>query len=62
MEVSNSRLFGVTPIHYMEKNHGMFSSKTFFFLTEERKKDMNIFDDMGVSKLSGNFYSGSEHL
>ncbi len=35
-----------------------FPKKT-SFLYDWRKKDMNILDDTGVSKLSGNFYSGS---
>ncbi len=29
------------------------------FLCSRKKKDMYILDDMGVSKLSGNFHSGS---
>jgi len=33
-------------VNYMEKNPGMFSSKTW------RKNDMDVLDDMGVSKLS----------
>ncbi len=36
---------------YMEKNPGMFSSK--YLISLRPKKDMNILDDMGVSKLSG---------
>ncbi len=39
----------------MEKNPGMFSSKNVISL-----KDMKILEDMWVSKLSGNVYSGSE--
>ncbi len=31
-------------VHYIEKNCGMFSSKTFSF---RLKKDINILDDMG---------------
>ncbi len=46
--------FGLIEVHYMEKNPGMFSSKTLTW----KKKDMDILDDMGVSKLSGNFNSG----
>jgi len=34
----------------MEKNPGMFSSKT--FISFRLKNDMDILDDMGVSKLS----------
>jgi len=34
------------------ENPGMFSSKTF----DERKKDMDILDDMGVSKLSAKVF------
>jgi len=37
-------------VHYMEKNPGMFSSKT--LISFRLKKDMDILDDMGVSKLS----------
>jgi len=36
----------------MENNPGMFSSNLNFFLTEDREN----MDDMGVSRLSGNFY------
>ncbi len=41
-------------LHYMEKNPGLFSSKNVisFWL---KKEDVNILDDMGVSKLLGNF-------
>ncbi len=39
-------------VHYMEKNPEMFSSKNIISL--RLKKDMNILDDMGVSKLFGN--------
>jgi len=43
-------------VHYMEKNPGIFSSKT-YFLFDWRKKNTDILDVMGViSKLSGNFY------
>ncbi len=41
-------------VHYMEENPGMFSSKTFISF-DWRKKYITILDDMGVSKLSGNF-------
>ncbi len=41
-------------VQYMEENPGMFSSKTFISF-DWRKKYINILDDMGVSKLSGNF-------
>ncbi len=47
-------------VHYMEKNPGMFSSKTLIIFFDWRKKDMDIFDYMEVSKLLGNFYSWSE--
>jgi len=33
-------------VHYMEKNPGMFSSKT--LIPFRLKKDMDILDDMGV--------------
>jgi len=38
----------------MDKNPGMFSSKTLIsFSTEEKKKkNMDVLDEMGVSKLS----------
>jgi len=36
-------------VHYMEKNPGMFSSKT--LISFRLKNDMDILDDMGVSKL-----------
>jgi len=36
----------------MEKNPGMFSS----FLFDRRKKDMDILDDMRVSKLSAKVF------
>jgi len=38
----------------MEKNAGMYSSKTFLF--DWRKNDMDILDDMGVSDLSESFF------
>jgi len=37
----------------MEKNPGMFSSK---FLFDCRKKDVDILDDMGESKLSAKVF------
>jgi len=42
-------------VHYMEKNPGMFSSKT-SFLFDRRMNDMDIVDDMGVSKLSAKVF------
>ncbi len=42
-------------VHHMEKNPGMFFSKT--FSSFRLKKDINILDDMGVSKLSQHFNS-----
>ncbi len=48
---------GPTEVHYMN-NPGMFSSKTLISF-QLKKERMNILDDMGVSKLPGNFYSGS---
>jgi len=44
----------------MEKNPGMFSSKTLIFF--QLKKDMDILDDIGVSKLSANVFLKSEVL
>ncbi len=44
-----------TEVHYMEKNPGMFSSKTLIYF--RLKKDMNILDGIGMSKLSGIFLS-----
>ncbi len=44
-----------TEVHYMEKNPGMFSSKTLIYF--HLKKDMNILDGIGMSKLSGIFLS-----
>jgi len=41
-------------VHYMEKNPGMFSSKT--LISFQLKKDMDILDDMGVSKLSAKVF------
>jgi len=38
----------------MEKNPGMFSSKT--LISFRMKKDMDILDDMGVSKLSAKLF------
>jgi len=38
-------------VYYVEKNAGMFSSKTLISF-RRRKKDMDILDDMGVRKLS----------
>ncbi len=46
--------------HYMEKIPGMFFTKN---LTSSRlKKERHDLYDMEVSKLSGNFHSGSELL
>ncbi len=44
---------------YGEKS-SIFSLKNFIF--DLRKTDMNILDEMGVSKLSGNIYSGTNPL
>jgi len=41
---------------YGEKSCNVFIKNLNFFLTEERKKDMDILDDMGVSKLSAKVY------
>ncbi len=41
-------------VYYMEKN------LVFLLSFRRRKKEMNILIDMGVIKLSGHFYSGSE--
>jgi len=41
-------------VHYMEKNHGMLSSKT--LISFRLKKERHILDDMGVSKLSANVF------
>jgi len=38
-------------VHYMEKNPGMFSSKTLISF-RLKKEWVDILDDMGVSKLS----------
>ncbi len=51
--------FGPQPLipiefHYMEKNPGMFSLISSLISFQLRKKDMNILNGMGVSKLSGN--------
>ncbi len=46
--------FGPFKVHYMEKNPWMFSSETFIYF-RLKKETMNILDDMGASKLSGNF-------
>ncbi len=48
---------GTIKFHYMEKNPAMFSSKT--LLSLRLKKERHERDDMGVSKWSGNVYSGS---
>ncbi len=40
-----------TEVHYVEKSPEMFSSNNLFFF-DWRKKNMNILDDMGVSKFS----------
>jgi len=41
-------------VHYMVKNPGMFSPKT--SISKRRKKDMDILDDIGVSKLSAKVF------
>ncbi len=59
--------FGPQPIGhhwsplYGENSWNVFLMK-FNFLCDWRKKDKNISDDMGVSKLSGTIHSGSELL
>jgi len=45
-------------VHYKEKNPGMFSSKT--LISFRLRKDMDILDDMGVSKLSAKVFFKSE--
>jgi len=40
----------------MEKNPGMFSSKNLISFRLKKERKTNILDDMGVSKLSGNFH------
>ncbi len=47
------------PFPAIEENPGMFPQKN-SFLFDWRKKDMNILDDVEVSKLLRNFYSESE--
>jgi len=47
-------VWNTSKVHYMEKNPGMFSSKT--LISFRLKKYMDILDDMGVSKLSASFF------
>ncbi len=46
-------------VYYTEKNSAIFS-QNIYFIFNWRKKDMNILDDMGVSKLSQKTNSESE--
>ncbi len=56
----NRKMLVLLKLHYIENNPEMVSSKKKIYIFSCRKTDMNILNYMGVSKLSGHFYSGSE--